>query len=97
MTVFSDEMEEILKGYQTWLEDNGLGEEDVWYADIFDFETLSHLYSLKFARGGIAAIAAPEDSDVKLFRRRRTLRQILAVKIRSIGERMYRKAWEVEK
>ena len=90
---FSDHLEDIMRDYQTWLDEEGLKKEDIWYADIFSVVSLKHLYKLEIYKDEIYATVAPEDSDVNPFKRHRNLKQMLSVLTRNIADKLEKTAW----
>lgn len=90
---FSDSLEAIMRDYQTWLDEEGLEKEDIWYADIFAVDSLKHLYKLEIDGDKIFASVAPKDSNLSPFRRHRNLKQMLAVLTKDIADRLEETAW----
>ncbi len=95
VTSFSVNLEQCMRDYQDWVEENHLRREDIWYADIFDTITLKYLYKLEIDEGGIAAVAVPDDLRIDPFRRRRTIKQVLSVIIKRISDWFEETAWDV--
>ena len=90
---FGDDLEALMKDYKDWLEEYSFSKDDIWYADIFDILSGEHIYKLVMEDGSIYAEIAT-DKDLSPFKRRRTLKQVLASKIKDISDRLNETAWE---
>ncbi len=94
VTSFSDNLEPVMRDLQNWMEEHDLKGEDLWYADIFDVDTMKMIMRLEVGEEGITAVAAPEYLEIRPFRRHRTLKQVLAVWFKKTYERLEETAWE---
>ena len=94
---FSEDLESCMRDYEDWIDELHLRREDIWYADIFDIRSLKLLYRLQIEDDGIVAIVAPDNLRIHPFRRRRTIKQVLAVKTGQLAEKLERVVWDTDK
>lgn len=93
ITSFGSNLEDMMKDYMDWVEEHGFSKDDIWYADIFDIRLGEHIYKLVMDDGSIYAEVAA-DRDLSPLKRRRTLKQVLASKIKDMSDRLNEAAWE---
>jgi len=78
------------KAFYDWISENEFTKKDIWYADMFSYDTKEHIGSLEIQNGEIIAVPAPDNSKVSLYHRKKglikTIRYTL-IKIYSIFTR----------
>ena len=77
MTSFALEIKDALLDFQKWVDEIKLSEEDIWYADVFEFVSQKHIAVVHLDDRRLAIISqAPADSKVKLFKRNRFIAKL---------------------
>ena len=77
MTSFALELRDAVLDYQDWVNTSRLDNDDIWYADIFEFVDKKHVASVSLNENRLAIISpAPENSKVKFLKRNRFIARL---------------------
>lgn len=76
LTAFSDYLTDLIEDIRDWISDNNIPKRMIWYADIFNANTLEHLCTIEFGEDEEMFLAQPT-KKVYPFGRRRPLRYLL--------------------
>lgn len=76
---FSDDLVDLVNDFRDWIKENSIPDRMLWYADVFNADTLEHLGCLKMTDNAVVMDAPPKGVKVNPFKRRRPLRYWLHI------------------
>ena len=79
LNAFSDNTVDLVNDFRDWVEENSIPNRMLWYADIFNADSLEHLGCLEMLNGQVVYGAPPKGSHIHPFHRRRPLRYRLHI------------------